>query len=705
MTSIITADVQHFDYIQSFFIDPKSVGGAAEVNLTGVDIFFKKKPHQSRNISGMLMPGVTLWLCEMENDQPKPSKRVEGSIVRVEWNDVNTMADASVDTSFDFNTGRVVTVKTNKHYGIVINVDDPAYEIWVNKVGDKLVGTTKASPGSSNIKEGKLYIGNQEDSLKPLASQDLKFRVNAARYVANTANVVCVNKDYEFFTVERTNSTSFKGGEWVYQDVANSSGTLAVQSGNNVITGTGTTFDTSKEFAHLAVYNGATFDLLQISKIVNTSVVIVANTPTFSISGAAYKFPVVGTLDYASKLSSKLYLVDSTAANSTFRFGAGNTLIGELSGATATITTVDNINSNKFRALHHIKTNPGHTVNTHFRMAYYDGTKYTVGANTKFNIGHPVKQKTQKNIIMSRSNEVTSTYLHGSRYKSSVQYIDLEVNKSTDSLYTSPTVSNTDLDIVVTENLISNAYTVTTGGVVYDTEVTGDGIAMSKYISKKVTFANNRLAEDIKVYVSAYRPIGTEIRLYCKIHNSTDSDSFDSKDWTPLEITENADNYSSTSNEDDLVEYTYELPAHSEIANTLPGSFVVAQNSNVLVASGVTPSSYLAANDAVKFYNPVNANTDYQIAIVTAANSTAVVIGDIVSNSSIFGTSGLKMQKLKYPNSGFNNPLNDNICRYYNNSFAEFDKFDSMQLKIVLLADDTRTVPEVEQYQFIGVSA
>jgi hypothetical protein len=53
----------------------------------------------------------------------------------------------------------------------------------------------------------------------------------------------------------------------------------------------------------------------------------------------------------------------------------------------------------------------------------------------------------------------------------------------------------------------------------------------------------------------------------------------------------------------------------------------------------------------------------------------------------------------------FNNKANDNIVRYYNNARAEFDTFDTMQIKIVFLADKTYLVPKIDQIQVIGVSA
>jgi hypothetical protein len=49
--------------------------------------------------------------------------------------------------------------------------------------------------------------------------------------------------------------------------------------------------------------------------------------------------------------------------------------------------------------------------------------------------------------------------------------------------------------------------------------------------------------------------------------------------------------------------------------------------------------------------------------------------------------------------------LNDNVSRYISSSLVEFDKFSTMQIKVVLVADNTFVVPKVEVIQAMGVSA
>jgi hypothetical protein len=165
--------------------------------------------------------------------------------------------------------------------------------------------------------------------------------------------------------------------------------------------------------------------------------------------------------------------------------------------------------------------------------------------------------------------------------------------------------------------------------------------------------------------------------------------------------------FSSIEDENDFVEYELGLPQFSETANTIPGTFTTALNSNLIVASNSAVSALttnIANNDVIRIYNPLFPDTNYQVAVVSLANTTHIVIGDKITTTNVVGT-GYKIDKVKYPNIAFNNINNANIARYYNSTLAEFDAFDSMQVKIVMLADTTIKVPRIDQIQVLGVSA
>jgi hypothetical protein len=68
-------------------------------------------------------------------------------------------------------------------------------------------------------------------------------------------------------------------------------------------------------------------------------------------------------------------------------------------------------------------------------------------------------------------------------------------------------------------------------------------------------------AEDFRLYVTGYRPVGTEIKTYIRVKNEADPVSLKNNDWIELDIIEGASLFSSTSNTSDYKEFVYEIPA------------------------------------------------------------------------------------------------------------------------------------------------
>jgi hypothetical protein len=287
---------------------------------------------------------------------------------------------------------------------------------------------------------------------------------------------------------------------------------------------------------------------------------------------------------------------------------------------------------------------------------------------------------------------------------------NIAIARPANSLYQAPSIENAALDIYTFQNIISNTYTTTdANSVTIDTEVSPlGGTAAARHITRKVAFANNRYAEDVRVFMTAYRPAGTDLKVYARVHNSKDPEAADDKAWTPLVYEANGDKYSSTVSSDDFIEYELGLPQYSDTANALPGTFTTQLSNTIITAFGVAPysnstSKYVDTGDVVKLYNPLIPD-DYIVATVASANSTAITLGQAISNNNVVGT-GFKVDRLKYYNIAFNNITNDNVARYYSSSLVEYDKFDSMQIKIVMLADSAYKAPKVDSIQVIGVSS
>lgn len=305
-------------------------------------------------------------------------------------------------------------------------------------------------------------------------------------------------------------------------------------------------------------------------------------------------------------------------------------------------------------------------------------------------------------ILPSRSNEFVINFANGAATNTAV----IGNNYSNSSVYIFDVSSNNDFNIPFFEPDIIHAhfskYIINND---YTNEHTNYGNAYAKHVTTKVNFANDRFAEDLLVYLTAYRPAGTDIKVYARIHNSRDPEAFDDKDWTLLEEIDGIGVYSSLDDSSDFIELTYGFPAAPNTQFVLTGSgFVENTTTTTVIGSETQFSSQLAANDLIKIYQPLFPN-NYVVAVVDSiANNTSLTIRKPVANNGLVGD-GLIIEKLEFKHQAFNNLLNDNVVRYYNEEMVEFDGYDTFQLKLVMLSESDHIVPKIDDVRAIGVTA
>ena len=140
--------------------------------------------------------------------------------------------------------------------------------------------------------------------------------------------------------------------------------------------------------------------------------------------------------------------------------------------------------------------------------------------------------------------------------------------------------------MLLLENIINNDVT---------DEYTKYGEAKAKYISRNVVLADGQEAEDLEVYVTGYRPKGTDIKVYVKFHNGTDPDPFDEKIWTLLSYKDSGDLvFSSPSDTSNYIEYRFGVPSTASVTGAafLNASSTPANILSYTTASGVKYESY-----------------------------------------------------------------------------------------------------------------
>lgn len=698
-----------FDYIQTFKINQDAVARATDIMLTSIEIFFKGKPIARAATSGIANPGISVHICEVENDRPIPERIIKNSVLVIPYDKINTSSTADTATTLGFTNP--VVLKSSTFYGLVIKYDDPAFDIWINKQGDRLVAasgvTNNPSPGSQGRFDGSLYKSNNSGNFEAFSDRDLKFKVNIAQFTSATKTFSLVNKEYEFLTIDTTYTGAFSGGEVVYQQTANATGTITVSMSTAtgpVMRGTGTTFTNHNVGDTIIVANSTVTDSVKIKSITNTTHMTLDRAPILTGTGN-YKVPPVGRIYYTDYTKNRIILVDSSA-NSTNKFAVGNRFIGVRSGATANIASIDRWAVDHFKPTFLISNPSTSEYTLNYAMA---NSSNQMGVATNLNL-LTFNDATYEGYILSRSTEVDtslSSNLFGTNRKSAVANLDIVVNVDANSRFSVPYMNSGQLDFFFYQNEINastlESRTIETGFAAiadYDTEVSKNGLGTSKYISKKITFAAEKYVEDIVVYLQGYRPAGTEINVYAKIHNVADTETFDDKAWTPLVLKNNTDKFS-TDDPNDMYEYTYGFPQYPDIEVGLSGTFLTGSSSNTISCSS-DQSTIVTTGDLIRVYDPLFPD-NHEVFPVASANTTAIILFKPIENVSLI-SKNISIDKLKYRNTAWNNIANDNTVRYVSTSRTEFDTYTSMQIKIVMLSDSTYKIPKVEQIQAIGVS-
>ncbi len=325
-----------------------------------------------------------------------------------------------------------------------------------------------------------------------------------------------------------------------------------------------------------------------------------------------------------------------------------------------------------------------------------DNNREVRGENDK------IKELNYDAVIASRSNEVlngTNLFSDANSKKRSGKIrvkIDMaDSGNSSVSSFSSPLIFDNKLELLTMRADINN-------------DVTGEegryGNAACKHITKRITFGEGKAAEDLKVFINAYRPPNTDIKIYAKVHNSSDPEPFDDKGWSLLEVEYGVDQVSNQNTPTDMREYGYGLSSYPTLDAVLTGTFQTQGNTQV-VGVGSLANTELVANDLVRIYDPLFPE-NYEIAVV--ANTTNTTVFDITTNLvnlNVNNISGLKVDKVKHKYSVFNNTSGDNVARYYSTTMVPYDKFDSYSLKVVLLSSDGIAVPRVDDIRSLGVSA
>ena len=507
---------------QTFFIKGGMGLGSDTVFASKIDLYFKRKS---------ALNGVTIQLREVVNGYPSYNVLPFGEkhLIPAE---VNTSDDASVATTISFKAP--VRLAVEKEYAVVIKPDaaDPDYLVFTSKVGgvNLTPGSNQGLPVVQDWGDGVLFTSTNNRAWTSYQDEDVKFSLYRHNFNASSGSVTLTNDDHEFISTTN-NIGRFRVGETVYKIETldgSTANTVSVISGNNQISGT----NLSATYAagdFILVDDGATNKQIFKVESANSSV-IVADTPA-SFTDAADGNPItLGTLVHYDFRYPGSIILENSSAVSTRKFTSADVIYGFDSGTSATISSIDNAEFSYIQPMI-MRTNdsvtrsalsgefvdPSNPTNTYSKdMLFNDKTNFS-------NNGM---------VVYSKSNDIT-------REKT----LDFTINMTNNS-----NVSSTPFVDVETASILA-----------YKWKVTNNSATTSKYISKTIELTESLDAEDFNAYVTGYRPIGTNIKVYIKPQSANDPTVFETADWLELELTSGINLYSSNSNYNDYKEYVYKV--------------------------------------------------------------------------------------------------------------------------------------------------
>lgn len=674
-----------FDLAQTFFIDPDAAQQASAVYITSIDLFFFDKPVQNKTKSGIAKPGVTLFLADTTTDNaPNINSFKQDVVARVEYDNINTSSTGAIATTFTFS--RPINVRTNVTAAFLIKFDgsDPDFKLWYNKAGSTEFGTTKLTSVTSGKVDGSLFVITNGTTLTSQKDADISFTLKVAKFTTTPQAYKIKNRPYELLRVSNTVG-SFIGGEPVYALSANASGTIGFTSTSKSITGSGTTFTALSAGDAFIITDGTpgNTEVRKVAAVTNNTLMTVDVTPSFTNTAGHFYRTVTGTAYYSSGQSDHLVIQDSTA-NSTIYLSAGNTIYGVDSLAYTTVANIQSFVVNAVTPGFVVGVPSGTSINTSISFAN-TSFAYSSGNAQDVNIAVRAPMNKYPAIIASHTTEAT-TGIPFTSLQSTLTF-------KTTNPYVTPYVDQENLDMFLETYAINNDAT---------NEYRGTGNAESRYISKTVNIGSNQLAEDLKVYLSAYKPANTDIKVYARFRNSADIETTDIKDWTELTANTTGLTFSSSTNTSDYREIPYVVPFQPD-GTRQSGTFTtVAANATITGTSG-TVNTGISVGSVIRLYSTFSSNAFF-VSTVLAANTTTFTISTPVSNSIMLG-SGWVVDVVSRKNSAFLDVQNKNILTYYNSALSLFQGYDSVALKIVLLSDNGFVVPAVDDIKAIAVSA
>jgi hypothetical protein len=497
------------DGMAQTFFTPKPNSNKQDYGIycTSVDLFFKSKPSVSTYFKnsktltrGSLQLPVTVKIAEVQNGFPTKnylaSKSVSAKDVNV--SDIPSVNDPLTATKFTFDDP--VYLEPNREYAIVIGSDSPDYELFVAELGTDVLGssTTTTVRISEQPYAGSFFRSQNSSTWTPYQNQDLMFVLNKAafdtsgtvRFALDAPPVANIDLDRVMLT---SADLKFPVGLVDYSLKGVYSATLAQETN-------GIDLDPFKTIEFGTISDKSSKNSINRRRLVQGNANSFVLTADMSSSDADVS-PIVN-LERLS-LTAATFLINNAGLSNT-KIAITNFGSKYICSNTSSADPLGSI------TVHGSTNTAVNTAAISFRNTYYPYPAYNVGlyaltitgGNGTSAAGFAVANTDGSNTVSS----IVLSHI-GSGYT------------------TTPTVA-----------IQAPTFGGTTGGSTAAAVVSGEdgksgGNILSKYITREIVLEDGFESGDLRVFMDAVRPTGTDILVYYKVLSADDPERISDKSW------------------------------------------------------------------------------------------------------------------------------------------------------------------------------
>lgn len=497
-TGSTTPRISLGDGLSQTFFTPRPNASANKQDygmfISSVDLFFKSKP--SVALGSMQLP-ITVKIAEVQNGYPTKNyiaaKTIQAKDVKVS----NNPSTSNTSTLTKFRFDDPVYLEPAREYAIVIGSDSPDYEVFIAEIGEDVLGSTPTRRISEQPYAGSFFRSQNSSTWTPYQNQDLMFVINKCVFHNTSDGTQTFNID------EAPTSNTF-------------SDKVILLSADLQFPITDLEYELRGKYAIDSTQEGAPGVSLTKYEPVEYGVLLDKSNKTSInrrklIKGDANSFLMTVTMSTSDPDISPILNIERLALTSS-KFlidnaGISNTVISVLNtgtGYNAVITAADVTAGNeKIKGT----ADAGITANAKSYRQYVFANNANIGfyaidvagGGGTGVLGFGVANTDGQNTL----NYVVITNL-GNGY----------LTTPTINIHSGNASSN------------SNATAIING----ETSKSGGNI-QAKYITREIVLEDGFESGDLRVFMDAIRPTGTDINVYYKVKSEEDNERFQDKSW------------------------------------------------------------------------------------------------------------------------------------------------------------------------------